>query len=104
MEVIQCKLAKLNNRVADLLNVAVDTNDGLPQCISRRCKPRLKTLESAVEDLEAIYSKGSHLTDSIHKHIHLIVHSFNGGLPLPLQLKAKDNRGTQENSNCAIEL
>ena len=55
MEVIECKLAKLSNRVADLLNVAIDTNDRLPQCISRKCKPRLETLESAVEDLEAIY-------------------------------------------------
>ena len=51
---IQCKLAELSNRVADLLNVAVDANDGLPQCICRRCKRRLEAMKSAIEDLEAI--------------------------------------------------
>ena len=56
----QCKLAKLSNKVADLLNVAIDANDRLPQCICRRFKCRLESLGSTVEDLES-YLKGSHV-------------------------------------------
>ena len=45
------RLLELSNRVADLLNVAVDANDGLPQCINRRSKRRLETPDSAILSL-----------------------------------------------------
>ena len=44
---------KLSNKVTGLLNVIVDVNDGLPQCVCRKCKQRLESPETALKDLEA---------------------------------------------------
>ena len=81
---IQCKLA---TRFADLLNVAVDANDGLPQCVCRRCKRRLETLESALEDLEAFRkeAKDSHAAFTDDRGAQVNTQQYDQ-TPLPLVL------------------
>ena len=44
---------RLPGRIADMLDVSVDSNDGFPEHVCKRCKRRLERLEKAAEDLES---------------------------------------------------
>ena len=54
---VQCKLS---SRLETLLDVDVDTNDGLPHIICNKCKRRFDTLEKASHDLAAFRKQARH--------------------------------------------
>ena len=56
---VQCKLRP---RLENLLDVDVDTNDGLPHIICHKCKRHFETLEKASPFREPGYATSSHLT------------------------------------------
>jgi len=43
---------RLPGRIADMLDVSVNANDGFPEHVCEKCKRRLEHLEKAAEDLE----------------------------------------------------